>query len=316
MRKIAGLFFVAIILIAAGCSKVEKYPSKQIGVVVGASAGGTSDVVTRFLAKAVEGELGVPLVVTNKAGGSSAVATEYMTAQKPDGYNIMYMPVESAMIKALGLSNIEPKDIRYFARAMTLPAAIAVNAESPYKSFEELIEFAKTHPGEIKTGNAGTGSIWHFAAVGIEKACGVKFNHVPFDGGAAAATALMGGHIDLVTVAPGEIKSGVESGKLRVLAIADNQRSALYPDVPAFAELGYTVEVLGWGTFAAPGNTPDDVLKVLEDSFAKAIQSKEFEELCVKYGLTPAYLNAADTQKFAEEQAAWYQKEIPSLNLR
>jgi tripartite-type tricarboxylate transporter receptor subunit TctC len=308
-------FGVTASLFATGGSE-QKFPSKQINIVVGASPGGTSDVVTRFLGEEVHKALGVPVVVTNKPGGSSAVAVEYMAAQAPDGYELMYMPVENAMVKALGFTQLEPKDIRYFGRAMTLPATVTVAADAPWNSFEELIAYAKANPGEITTGNSGTGSIWHFAAVGIENSTGTKFNHVPFDGGAAAATAVMGGHIKMATVAPGEVLAGVESGKLKVLAIVDNSRSALYPDVPCFKELGYDVKILGWGCFAAPGNTPDAVIKVLEDTFAKAIQSQGFHDLCKKYGLTPAYLNAADSQAFANEQAEWYQNMVPTLNLK
>jgi tripartite-type tricarboxylate transporter receptor subunit TctC len=306
---------VSAALFAAGRSE-QKFPSKQINIVVGASPGGTSDVVTRFLGEEVHKSLSVPVVVTNKPGGSSAVAVEYMAAQTPDGYNLMYMPVENAMVKVLGFSQLEPKDIRYFGRAMTLPATVAVAADAPWNTLEELIDYAKANPGEITTGNSGTGSIWHFAAVGIENATGAKFNHVPFDGGAAAATAVMGGHIKMCTVAPGEVLAGVESGKLKVLAIVDNARSALYPDVPCFKELGYNVEILGWGCFAAPGNTPDPVIKVLEDAFAEAIQSQGFQDLCTKYGLTPSYLNAADSQAFANAQAEWYQKMVPTMNLK
>ena len=293
----------------------QKFPSKQINIVVGASPGGTSDLTARTLGKMIEADLGVPVVVTNKPGGSSAVATEYMMAQAPDGYNLMYMPVENAMIKPLGLSKFEPKDVTYIARAMTLPATVTVKSDAPWNTFQEFIDYAKANPGKVTAGNSGPGSIWHFAAVGIEQMTGVTFNHVPFDGGAAAATAVMGGHIDVCPVAPGEVKSGVDSGRLKVLAIADNQRCDLWPDVPCLKELGYPVEIMGWGCFGGPANMPADVLKVLEASFTKAIQSKEWQDMCKQNGWTPAYLNAADAQKFAGDQAAWYQQKIPTLNL-
>lgn len=292
------------------------YPTKQINILVGASAGGTSDTVTRYLAKDIEAQLGVPVIVTDKPGGSCSVAFEYMAAQKADGYTLMYMPVESAMVKPLGLSKLQPSDINFFARAMTLPATVTVNAKSDWKTFDDFIAYAKANPGKVTVGNSGTGSIWHFCAAGIEQACGVKFNHVPFDGGAAAATAVMGGHIDCCTVAPGEVLPGVQSGDLRVLAIVDTVRSSLYPDVPCFKDLGYDVKIMGWGGFAAPGGTPADVLKVLEDAFAKAIQSDGFKGLCTKYGLTQAYQNAADSQAFANQQASWYQTEVPKFNLK
>lgn len=315
------LIFVLVALIASGCLFAQggaeaKFPTKQINIVVGASAGGTSDTVTRYLAKDIESQLGVPIVVTDKPGGSCSVAFEYMAAQKPDGYNLMYMPVESAMVKALGFTKLEPREIDFIGLAMTLPATVTVNAKAPWNTFEEFIAYAKANPGKVTVGNSGTGSIWHFAAAGIERACGVSFNHVPFDGGASAATAVMGGHIDACTVAPGEVLSGVQSGDLKVLAIVDTTRSSIYPDVPCFKDLGYDVEILGWGAFAGPKGMPEDVKATLEAAFAKAIQSEGFQALCKQYGLTPAYMNGADSQKFAEDQATWYQTEVPKFNLK
>ena len=303
------------LLFAGGGAQGKKFPSKQINVLVGASPGGTSDITARTLGKLVEKDLGVPVVVNNKPGGSSAAATEYMCAQPADGYTLMYVPVENAMIKPLGLSKIEPKDLTYIARAMTLPATVTVKIDAPWKDVKEFIEYAKAHPGELKAGNSGPGSIWHFAAVGIEMATGVKFNHVPFDGGAAAATAVMGGHVDLCPVGPGEVKPGVDGGKLKVLAIAGDDRNSLYPGVPSMKELGYDVKVFAWGCIGGPAGLPADVLKILETSYAKAIQSQEWKDMCAQNGWAPAYLNAADAQKFAEDQAAWYQKVIPTLNL-
>lgn len=321
MKKIITVLVMVSLVICGvfangGNEATAKFPTKQINIMVGASAGGTSDTVARYLAKDIEAQLGVPIIITDKPGGSCSVAFEYMAAQKPDGYTIMYMPVESAMVKALGLTKLQPSDIRYFAHAMYLPATVTVNANSEWNTFEDFINYAKANPGKVTVGNSGTGSIWHFAAAGIEQACGVKFNHVPFDGGAAAATAVMGGHVDCATVAPGEVLSGVQSGDLKVLAIVDNQKSVLYPEVPCFKDLGYDVEILGWGAFAAPGGTPDEVIAVLEAAFAKAIQSQGFKDLCTKYGLTAGYLNAADAQAFAEAQATWYQNEVPKFNLK
>ncbi len=315
MRRMFVLTLL-VVLVAGSAFAQAKFPVRQINIVVGASAGGTSDTVTRFLAKDVEAQLGVPVVVTDKPGGSCSVAFEYMASQRPDGYHLMYMPVESAMVKALGFTQLEPKSVRFFAHAMFLPATVTVNAKSPWKTFGDLIAYAKANPGKVTVGNSGTGSIWHFAAVGIEQACGVSFNHVPFDGGAAAATAVMGGHVDVATVAPGEVLAGVKSGDLRVLAIVDTKRSPLYPDVPCFKELGYDVKILAWGAFAAPAGTPDNVVAVLEAAFAKAIQSQGFKDLCMKYGLTPGYMGAKDAQAFAESQAKWYQEEIPKFNLK
>lgn len=237
MKKILALALAAamsLTLVACGGSKtpaasgsassggsssaetVDFPGNKQVSLIVPYSAGGASDTVARIYASELEQSLGTSIVVSNVTGASGAIGLEQVRNSNPDGYTIAYMPVESTMLKALGFTDLSTDDFRFIGRAMTIPAAVTVRADAPWDTFEDFVNYAKEHPGEIQVGNSGTGSIWHIAAASIEKECGVQFTHVPFDGAAPAVAALLGGNIQAVTVSPSEVKNNVDSGDFKV----------------------------------------------------------------------------------------------------
>jgi tripartite-type tricarboxylate transporter receptor subunit TctC len=241
----------------------------------------------------------------------------YLKNCKPDGYTIGIVPVELSMVKALGYCNLVPTDLDLLARAATFPAAVAVKKDSPFNTLEDLIKYAKAHPGKLKTGNSGTGSIWHIAAIALENATGIKLNHVPFDGASAAVAALMGGHLDMVTVSPGELKSSVDGGLLKVLMVMGDERTNVFPKVKSAVELGYDdLNVLVWLGVAAPKNLPSKVKKVLASALKEAIHSETFGTFCKNRGMTPSYLNPEKFTEFANKQFSFYEKLIAKTNIR
>ncbi|HHW02626.1 MAG TPA: tripartite tricarboxylate transporter substrate binding protein [Thermoanaerobacterales bacterium] len=293
-----------------------KYPNKQINLIIQAAPGGLSDLVARTVGGQLEQILGVPVVCSNKPGASGAVAMSYLQASAPDGYTLGYVPVELSMIKALGFADIEPNSFDLIESSNISPATVTVSANAKWKTLQEFIDYAKNNPEKVKIGNSGTGSIWHIAAASLEKATGVKFNHVPFDGAAPAVAALMGGHIDAVTVSVMEVKSGVESGKLKVLGVMSEQRSEYLPDVPTLKEAGYDVNVAAWGGFAAPKGLPQEVKDVLYPAFEKAINSEKMKEVAKQRGFSIFYKSSEEFTKFANEQFDFYMKLIPTMGLK
>lgn len=293
-----------------------KFPTKQITVVVPYAPGGASDTVARIYAKELEGVLKVPVVVTNKTGASGAVGLEFAKNSKADGYTIAYMPVESTMIKALGFTELTTDDFKFLARVMTIPAAVTVHKDAKWNTLEELLKDAAANPDIIKVGNSGTGSIWHIAATQLEQASGAKFTHVPFDGAAPAIAALMGKNIDVVTVSPSEVKAGVDSGDLKVLAVLGDKASSIVPDVKLAKDMGYNVVAQGWGGFAVPKDTPDDIVKILEDASKIAIDSQTVKDLLAERGFEYNYLNAADANAYAKSQLDFYLDLIPKLGIK
>ena len=336
MKKILALALAAamsLTLVACGGSKtpaasgsassggsssaetVDFPGNKQVSLIVPYSAGGASDTVARIYASELEQSLGTSIVVSNVTGASGAIGLEQVRNSNPDGYTIAYMPVESTMLKALGFTDLSTDDFRFIGRAMTIPAAVTVRADAPWDTFEDFVNYAKEHPGEIQVGNSGTGSIWHIAAASIEKECGVQFTHVPFDGAAPAVAALLGGNIQAVTVSPSEVKNNVDSGDFKVLCVLGESRSSVVPDVPTAQELGIDITIQGWGGFAVPKDTPDDVVAVLESAAEVAANSDAVKDLLAQNGYEHAYLNGDEMDAVAADELAYFTELIPSLGI-
>lgn len=288
---------------------------KQITIVVPYAAGGASDTTARIYAQELQKAIGTSIVVTNVTGASGAIGLQQVASSKPDGYTMAYMPVESTMLKALGLTDISSEDFSFVGRAMTIPAAITVPKDAPYDTFQEFIDYAKAHPGEVQVGNSGTGSIWQIAAASIEDKEGVKFTHVPFDGAAPAVAALLGHNIQAVAVSPSEVKAGVDSGDFKVLVVLGEQRSSVVPDVKTAQELGIDITIQGWGGFAVPKGTPQGVIDVLGKASETAINSQAMKDLLTSKGYEPAYLDGADMDKTASDQLAYFAELIPKLGI-
>ncbi len=288
---------------------------KQVSLIVPYAAGGASDTTARIYASELEKALNGTVIVSNVTGASGAIGLEQVRNSKADGYTIAYMPVESTMLRALGFTDLSTDDFRFIGRAMTIPAAVTVRADAPWDTFQDFIDYAKEHPGEIQVGNSGTGSIWHVAAASIEDKCDVKFTHVPFDGAAPAVAALLGNNIQAVTVSPSEVKNNVDSGDFKVLCILGEGHSSVVPDVPTAQELGIDITIQGWGGFAVPKDTPQEIIDILEKASETAINSDSVKNLLAERGFEHAYLSGADMDKKASEELAYYGELIPKLGI-
>ncbi len=308
------VFGAAVAAFGAQCvNAAPNFPRKQLNIVVPYAPGGASDTVARIYGKELANVLGKPVTVTNRTGASGAVGLESVKNSKADGYTIAYMPVESTMIAPLGLDPISSNDFSFICRVMTIPAAITVRADAPWNTLEEFLDDAKKNPGKIMVGNSGAGSIWHVASASLAQAAGVEFNYVPFDGAAPAVAALMGGNIQAVAVSPSEVKTNVDAGQFKVLAVVGDKRSNVVPDVKTTKELGLDVTAMGWGGFAVPKGTPADVVKILDEASAKAVQTDAVKKLLKERGFEYAYLNGADMDAFAKDQLSKYEVLIPQL---
>ena len=300
---------------SSSAESVDFPGNKQVSLIVPYSAGGASDTVARIYASELEQSLGTSIVVSTVPGASGAIGLEQVRNSNPDGYTIAYMPMESTMLKALGFTDLSTDDFRFIGRAMTIPAAVTVRADAPWDTFEDFINYAKEHPGEIQVGNSGTGSIWHIAAASIEKECGVQFTHVPFDGAAPAVAALLGGNIQAVNVSPSEVKNNVDSGDFKVLCVLGESRSSVVPDVPTAQELGIDITIQGWGGFAVPKDTPQAVIDILEKASETAINSDSVKKTLADRGYEHAYLSGSDMDQKASEELAYYSELIPELGI-
>lgn len=273
------------------------FPTDTIQIIVPYAAGGGTDAVARALAENAKTSFSKPLIVVNKTGGGGAVGMSEGLKAKPDGHTVTMVTVELTTLNHLGLAPFTFKDFKPVMRLNADPAALTVRADAPWNTLDEFLKYAKENPGKIKVGNSGIGAIWHLAAASIEEKTGVKFNHIPMDGAAPAVTALLGGHIDAVTVSPAEVATQVQAGKLKVLGVMDEKRSEGLPDVKTFKEQGVDLSIATWRGFAVPKDTPDEVVKILQDGFTKAAEQQAFKDFMKKMNLGIA---VQDSKAFGE----------------
>lgn len=309
------LLISLLILPLAGCSKTDKFPTKPVTVIVPWNAGGGTDALARGLAKETEKHLGQTITVTNSPGGGGAVGFGAGLNAKNDGYTVTMISFELLSLPPQKLIPFTYKDYDLLMLLNSDPAALTVKADSEFKTVQDFINYAKANPGKINIGNSGPGSVWQLAAGLLEEKAGIKVNHVPFNGAAPAVTDLVGGHIQAVSVSPAEVQSQVKAGQLKMLAVMAPERLPNYPDVPTFKELGLDIQFETWRGLAVPKNTPENVKKVLSESFKKGFDSPEFKDYAKKASLNLNYLPADKFAVFLDETSKSVESVMKKLGL-
>ncbi|KQP12483.1 tripartite tricarboxylate transporter substrate binding protein [Pseudorhodoferax sp. Leaf267] len=295
------------------------YPSRPIELIVPVAAGGGTDIVGRAFADAAKRYLPQqPIVVMNKPGASGSVGTAEVINAKADGYKIGLIICEITIIPNLGITKHTASDVRPIARLNADPSAITVRADAPWQTVEEFLADARKRKDPVTIGNAGPGSIWHIAAAALSDKTGIAFNHVPFLGASPAVLALLGGHVDSVTVSPGEVAQHVAAGKLRTLALMADQRirNPGFENVPTLKERGIDLTVSVWRGLAAPKDTPSDVVATLADVARKVAEDQGFRDTLAKANLGLAYADAAGFQQTIDRDRAFYKDLIPKLKIQ
>jgi tripartite-type tricarboxylate transporter receptor subunit TctC len=302
---------------AAMAAPASDYPSRPIEMVVPSSAGGGTDVMTRLFADTAKKYIPQPIVVSNKPGASGGIAMTEVQRAAPDGYKVGVLISELAIIPHLNMTKVTTADFVPIARLNGDPGLIAVRAEAPWQSIDELLAQARKQPGSVTMGNAGTGTIWHLAAAAVEEKTGVKFNHVPYQGAAPSVMALVGGHVDAIAVSPAEIGSFVAAGKVRVLvSMADRRLPAPYDKVPTFKEKGTELVIGTWRGLGVPLGTPPEVVQYLRDAARKTAEDPAFRDALTKANLQPAYMDGAQFQLFMNSQSDYFKKLLGGLNIQ
>ena len=301
----------------AGTAHASDYPSKPIELIVPVAAGGGTDLVGRALAEAAKKYLPQqPMIVMNKPGASGAIGTAELINAKPDGYKIGIIICEITIIPNLGITKYTAADLRPIARLNADPSAVTVRADAPWQTIDEFLADARKRKDPMPVGNAGMGSIWHMAAAAFAEKTGVKVNHVPFLGAAPAVVALLGGHVDAITVSPGEVAQHVAAGKLRTLAVMADQRvGGMFEKVPTLKERGIDVTVGVWRGLAVPKATPPEIVAQLSDVARKAAEDAGFRDTLTKASLGWAYADAAAFQAVIDKDRAFYAALVPKLEM-
>ncbi|MDM0113660.1 tripartite tricarboxylate transporter substrate binding protein [Variovorax sp. J22R133] len=293
------------------------YPNHPIEMVVPSSAGGGTDVMARLFAEVSKKYITQPIVVSNKPGASGGIGMTEVQRAAPDGYKVGVLISELAIIPHLGMTKVTTNDFIPLARLNGDPGLIAVRADSPFQSIDDLLAQARKTPGSVTMGNAGSGTIWHLAAAAVEEKTGVKFNHVPYQGASPSVMALAGGHVDAIAVSPAEIGSFVAAGKVRVLiSMADRRLPPPYDKVPTFKEKGTDLVIGTWRGLGVPLNTPPEVVTYLREATRKTAQDPAFSEALLKANLQPAYMDGDQFKAFMNSQSDYFKKLLSGLTIQ
>ena len=314
------LIVTAMLLGVAGCgsSNTEKLPEKQasypadgdITVIIPRAAGGGTDNSARILCSLLQKELkGSRFVPVNKPAGGGLTGMTELAKAKPDGHTLGMVTVELVMFPHQGKTTLTYKDFVSICAPVVTPAALIVSGELPCYTLSEFVKFVKANPGKIRMGNAGTGSVWHVAALNFEKEFGVKFKHVPYPKGTAdISAALAGKHIDATLADPASFKDQAEKGSVKILGVMTETRSLSLPDIPTFRELGHPMTVRAWAVLAAPKNLPKDRLAILRNAAEKIGASRKYQEQFRKEGIDPVTFSGEKCDAMMAKDDAMYAK--------
>ena len=286
-RFIGGVIALTAVLsmtLGASAQAQEKFPNRPIQFIIPWAAGGGGTINAQALQPNFEKAIGGPVQIVNKPGGGGTIAWNFVANSPPDGYTTGIVNPSTVVTLYTTKTGVSLERFDPIAFTVEVPAGVVVRTESPWKTFKEFIDHAKKNPEKIQMANSGHAAMYHIGIVGIEMAMGVKFTHVPFKGTGPCITALLGGHVDGSLSEISTLLPYVESKKLRVLAVSSATRSPAMPDVPAFREFGFDLDVGTWYAYVAAKGTPKDRLQKLQEAFRAAVQSNEFKSLYQKQG--------------------------------
>jgi tripartite-type tricarboxylate transporter receptor subunit TctC len=293
----------------------DKFPSRPITLIAPWPAGGSSDGVMRALAQSASKALGVPVVIENKPGVGGTLGASAMVQAKPDGYTLTQLPLGIYRLPHMQAMPFNPvTDITHIVCLTGYTFGLACTAEAPFRTLKDMVTYAKANPGKLEYGHTGTGTTPHLAIEEFSEKAGIQLNPIPFKGSAEIMSAILGGHIRMMSGTT-EFAPHVQSGKLRLLATLGRERNKAFPDVPTVKESGWdTITESPFGIGGPKGMDPA-VVKVLHDAFKTTLDDPEVKATFDKFYQPTIYMNTADYTAYAARTFEAEKKTIERLGL-
>jgi len=290
-----------------------EFPTKEVQIIIPYSAGGATDLIFRALASTTSKYLGKAVVVLNQPGGGGAVGFTQAAQATPDGYTLVTAITPLTILPHQVTTVFTYKSFEPVINVVSDPSMFLVRSDAPWKNLKEFLGYAKKHPDMITVGNSGAGGGVHLVALAFEKAAGVKFNHIPFSGGGPSITAILGGHINVVSVSPPEGIEHVKAGKLRIIALFAEKRFAMFPEVPTAKEQGVNFVMGMWRGLASPKGTPANVIKILHDAFKKGMEDPAFKKNAEDMAVLLRYQNPQAFGKLMAQDHEFFGKMVKNI---
>jgi tripartite-type tricarboxylate transporter receptor subunit TctC len=281
MPRFAPFAVIALALFCATALHAQPYPSKPIRIIVPFPPGGAADVTARVLGEHMAKGLGQPIIIENRPGAGAVIGYEAGARAAGDGYTMLVV-FPSFVINAFVRSSLQYQPFRDFkavGQTISVPMAISIHPSLPVKSMKDLIALARSRPGELGYGTPGAGTTHHFVGEMLGVAAGVKFNHVPYSGGAPSVTAAAGGHVPMLISNVSEIAPFAKMGKLRALAVTTAERAETLPDVPSYREAGFPqLAMSNWAGIVVPAATPQAVITRLNSEMVSGLRNTQIQD--------------------------------------
>ncbi len=287
--------------------QAQSYPSHPINLIVTMDPGAAADTAGRLFAEELGKILKTQVIVINKPGAGSTLGADFVVKSKKDGYNLLYATASSVVYTKASSPEIVPfdpvKDLEPLGLHCFFPITVIVQQTSPWKTFGELIDYARKNPGGVRVSVPGQGNIDHLNVEIIKSLTDTQFTIVPFKGAGAAMTALSGGHVDVAAISIPLAAPHVKAGKLRNLLLSNKMPE--FQDVPTLTELGYKQDLLfPWFALYAPSGVPDEVKKILVPAIEKAVKNPEMEAKLEKLGFMVEYRSPVELRNLQESDYA------------
>jgi tripartite-type tricarboxylate transporter receptor subunit TctC len=310
---------VAVLTLAAASAQPADYPVRPIRMLVGFPVGGGADIAARVVGMRMSESLGQQVIVDNRPGAGSAIASELAARAAPDGYTLVSIGSSHAVNAA-----IHPKlpyrpaaDFNAIVLVATAPVAITANPAVPAKTMKELIALARARPGQLNYGAAGVNGINHLAAELLKRAGKFDITLVAYKGVAQALPALIGGEVQLMFASlPGSIDQ-IRTGRIRALAVTSAKRSGSAPDIPTVAESGVPgYDASSWFAFLAPAGTPKAIIERLNAEAMKAVRTPDLRDLLIRQGMDPAGSTPAETDAYLRNEIAKWTQVVKEAGIK
>ena len=286
MKKLFAALAVLLTALAPAYAQ-QDYPSRPIKIIVPWPAGGATDNVARVVAQKLTPVLGQPVVVENRPGATGTIGTQSVIQAAPDGYTLLFMAASlhtfsPHLMKDMKFDTVA--DITPISISVQFPYVLTVNAESPYRSVNDLIKAAKAQPGKLAYGSFGVGSGPNIVTELFKQQTGTEILHVPYKGGSQVTAALLGGEIPFMIDSLPSPLGQIKGGKLRALAVTGRERSPVVPDVPTLKESGVNIEAIIWLGLGGPPRMPPEIVAKLFDGMKQVARDPEVQKRITDMG--------------------------------
>ena len=322
MRTHTSLRGVSTAALVAAClatgALAQTYPVKTVRVIVPTGASGGADMQGRLMCRRFTESMGQSFFVDNRPGASGIIGAETVAKSAPDGYTLLVtsslIAVATAVYQKLPFDAL--KDLAPVGQIASAPQVLVVHPSVPARSVKELVALAQRQPGKLNAGSAGTGSVNYIALEMLRQAAGIRVTHVPYKSGAAAATALMSGEVDLMLTGAVQAQPLIRSGRARALAVTSSKPSPAVPDVPTMDSIYPGFISANWYAMFAPAGTPAAIIARLNSEIVSAIRTPEIRDFITREGAEPVGSAPQEFAAYLRSEIERYARVAKAANLR